>query len=282
MPLLNHQMPPYQGDLSSTVKQALRQGHCEIDPDSLVIPEDPEYLGSGAWGDAYKIQDVDGIPYALKLFHSSERMGLSPDRRDQYSRRLLLNAWEQRDLLAGHSAFTNLYGVSHQLLERFTLSEFVQGENVREAIQRGVDYSCDPQKVGRMLLQVTDAMKYVHGEGKLMFDVGWHNIIENNGNIKICDNDAIELNERKSVSGDIEWIALMVDEIIHGTRLPEPERYDQYATPSQEHSREYPWERRAKLPPQLRDIVPALLHRHRNDTITIDAMIYTIRSDFGV
>ena len=279
---MNHLTLPYDRCLASTVKDRLRLGHCDIDPDSLVITQNPEYLGSGVWGDVYKIHDRDGVPYALKLIHSAKRMEITPDFRERIANRLLQGAWEHRDILTGHEAFTNLYGVSFHKVEKCSLAEFAEGQNVRKAIEEGVDYSKTPEKAGRMLMQVAKAIKYLHARDYLIFDVGWYNTIEHKGNVRFCDNDAIEPKGDNPKSGDIEGFAHMIDEIFNGGKIAKLEKYNRYAAVSQEHGREYPWTRRQQLPSELSLIVPEILHKKRNDTLTIDTFIYAIARDFGL
>ncbi len=139
-------------------------------------------LGRGAMGLVYKGHDPEiDRPVAIKLVRADLLSGTA---HDEY-----LARFRQEARAAGRCAHPNIVAIYDCALlddNPYLTMEFVEGENLGEAFDRGVGYT--PPEAIAIILQVLDALTYAHDLGIVHRDIKPANIIMlPSGIVKVAD-----------------------------------------------------------------------------------------------
>jgi hypothetical protein len=301
------EFPPYFDDFDFYVKQYVEKGWFDVSTRRMTFT--PELIGKGGTAGIYKAVGEDGKLYALKLFHPKHKVGaIGRDEWYHQMGRVMNNVYERRELVS-KEPFVALRAIpTRGHVAQWYVMDLFEGKNVQEQLQAKERF--DEQLKHRVLSTYANMLKTLHDQGMVFVDNKWSSVLFNSEQVAICDYDTISLLEELNTKGhfarmvrtrqycsreqfvsklpfsfqsELESFAIMIDELF----LDKPFRsddWDDYMAHikiAEANSREYPKERREKLPSNLREIVPGLLTYPRDDSFTIDDVVGAIELDFG-
>lgn len=148
------------------------------------IPEIPGYevlgrAGHGGTADVFRVREKKtGSTLALKVLNP--QCTRDPQQRKAFiAEAKLLHSLEHPGLVSG-------LGVARSGSTYFTRMEFIEGSTLLEILDRG--QALDEGPALRIILEVSDVLRFLHGEGVIHRDVKPGNImLTNDGKVKLID-----------------------------------------------------------------------------------------------
>lgn len=144
-----------------------------------------ETIGHGGMGVVYKARQrsLDRI-VALKVL--SPRWKDNPEFEERFMREARAMA------ILNHPAIVSIYDFGRSNGRYYLMQEYVDGINLREALQQGRRFS--PSEVLRIVPVLCEALDYAHGQGIIHRDIKPENIlIDSQGRVKITDFGLVKL-----------------------------------------------------------------------------------------
>ena len=198
------------------------------------------------------------------------------------------------------------------------VAEYAPGDNVNTLLETDPEaLRRDEELAGYAALTYAKLLDGLHSQGMLFGDNNWGALIvlRRKGDLsaKVCDYDLVV--ERDGVedfiphaktacrvqyasseqllgkplrrTGELTSLALMLDHLMVGSPLIDTKGRNIHSVMVQEHllahadERDYPRDRRAKLPSQLQQVIPGLIQRPRDESLTLADVIQALERDFG-
>ncbi len=296
-----HYFPPYFDDFDTAVKKGVTGGDFEVPLEQITFSSD--LVGNGGTAAVYQAKGPQEKMYALKFFHLSlARQRTGND--DPWPEKVLANLRGNQSVI-NKDPFVRVRGIPQG--RYWYLMDYVPQETVASLLER--EEPLDDDLKARAMLTYGLMLKTLHGQGLVFGDNNWGAVLVGE-EIRICDLDTISppdctlaqahnrwygsyeqqfadlfRGDRKkkgpplTYQSEVESFAAMVDHILLGLPLYDA---DQGFYHLRDNKREYPSERRERLPRRIQEIVPKLLTYPRDDSIKLDDMIDAIRTDFKV
>ncbi|MCB9651585.1 MAG: caspase family protein [Deltaproteobacteria bacterium] len=198
-----------ENDISSLVSELANVGigtHTEFG-------EIVSKLGEGGFGAVYKVQDIQGVSRALKVFHGQE----------------LGNSAKQSRFRIGYKAMDQLAHPNVVKVEKFMecplgfYMEFVDGNNLR----RGYGSEQDPAEVLRLLLSLAETVEYANGQGVRHRDIKPENVI-------LYWNEPKDRWDTKLTDFDLAWFPTATSHTVEAFGAPFYAAPEQLSQPGEE------------------------------------------------
>ncbi len=307
-----HERFPYWNNFNGAVHNIFKNSYgCWSTVDLEAITFLPDIIAKGGFATIYTAEDKEGKKYALKLFYPLETFPTGfreRNNREKDYNQIAQNIWVQRELFS-KEPFAYLraapcpksgYGAA-----RGYLMDFIPGQTIRESLESKL--VLPDEFIGRVLMTYAQMLDSLHSQNKLFVDNNWGAVIANNGNIKICDYDFVTsvenvasdefhvfearygsrehyLKKGLNASSDLEGFSLMIDHILVRASFLAYSWEDQEKNRAiaKSNKRRYPGARIAKLPNQLKRMVPALINYPRDNSITAKDFVSAIKEDYKI
>ena len=185
------------------------------------------------------------------------------------------------------------------------LMDFIPGKTIGDSLENKIDLP--KETIGRVLMTYAQMLDSLHNQNKLFGDNNWGAVIQNNEDIRICDYDFVTSIENVSSdelhafafiygsqehylekglnkSSDLEGFSLMMDHLLVKKSFLGYEFEDRQKNRAsvKSNKRIYSKARIAKLPNQLKKIVPALINYPRDNSISAKDFVSAIKEDYKI
>src|SRR5262245_13602538 len=160
----------------------------KLGPYEVIAP-----LGSGGMGEVYRARDARlGRTVAIKIL--PVHLAQSPDLRQRFER-------EARAISSlSHSHICALYDVGHQDGIDYLVLEYLEGESLRERLEKG---PLPLEQALRYGSEIADALDRAHRSGVVHRDLKPGNVMLTKGGAKLLDFGLARL-AKPIVSGDVD------------------------------------------------------------------------------
>lgn len=299
-----YRLPPYFPDFDRVLRQSAypRRGD-GFNVDHVEFTTD--MIAEGGFAEIYKVQGRE--TFALKLFFPRSKQTYYECNTGSYSQvvsSIMENVRRKADLISQAPFVPLRYAPKNG---EWYVMDYFRGRCVKNALKCK---ELDKETAGRVLQAYAQMLKQLHESGYVFVDNNWGAVLFDDVEVGFCDYDFLSTTEEMAEEGyftrkintptyssreqnleeavtpasELESFGLMIDEMIYGSIWAPTDRLEfrEWTKLAEENKRKYPAERRNRLPPQLKQVLPRLLTHPRDESVTSDDLLSAIQTDYDM